>query len=299
MAERGSYRAVKVVLLDGPDYQDLGERPRHLFLVLKLSFGPSGIEVHYPEALAHELAAKTGMPLDAVKDSLDVLEGGGWIRRERNVTWIVGQLEHEPALEPTNANHRKSIQRHVAGLPRLAIVRAFIEAHPSYFEDAEGVTDGLPMASEGVSIAPAITEERRGSTEEGVTEPDSDESGGEPPKDDSIGEVFAPLIRQHCWLGNDPPPKTVENNPGWHMGRELTIARQLIERGDVKAADLARIIETHREALEVEPTRPTSLLMFNMKDRKQYLSVCQGHIDKTAGSAATMGEALRNLKLAS
>lgn len=159
----------------------------------------------------------------------------------------------------------------------------------------------IERRSNGAStVLERSTNESESDTETDVTTTEDKSSGaGAPVQDDSVGDVFAPLIRQHCWLGSDPPPKTVENNPGWHMGRELTIARQLIERGDVTAIGLARIIETHREALEVEPTRPTSLLMFNMKDRKQYLSVCQGHIDKTAGSAATMGEALRNLKLAS
>lgn len=134
MAERGPYRAVKVVLLDGPDYQELPERARHLFLVLKMSFGPSGIEVHYPEALAFELQAKTGMSLEAVRDSLDHLERAGWIHRERNVVWIVGQLEHDPHMNWKDEKQRTSIWRHVAGLPRLPLVGAFIAAHPDWFE---------------------------------------------------------------------------------------------------------------------------------------------------------------------
>jgi len=134
MAERGSYRSVKVVLLDGPDFQRLDERPRWVFMVLKLSFGPSGIEVHYPEALAHELAEKTGASVAQVKDALDTLEAEGWIHRERNVLWIVGQLEHDPHMNWTDAKHRTAIWKHVAGLPRLPLVGAYIEAHPDWFQ---------------------------------------------------------------------------------------------------------------------------------------------------------------------
>ena len=137
MADRGTYRAIKVVLLDGPDFQQLPERARWVFLTLKMSLGPSGIEMHYPEALVHNISARTGADPDDVRSSLGVLEEHGWIVREGNVIWIAGQLKHDPGLKAENPKHRVSIQKHVAGLPRLRIVQSFIDAHPEFFPPDE------------------------------------------------------------------------------------------------------------------------------------------------------------------
>ena len=79
MADRGTYRAIKVVFLDGPDFQQLPERARWVFLTLKMSLGPSGIEMHYPEALVHNISARTGADPDDVRSSLGVLEEHAWI----------------------------------------------------------------------------------------------------------------------------------------------------------------------------------------------------------------------------
>ena len=140
MSDRGSYRAIKVVLIDGPDFQELSERANHVFLVLKLSLGPSGIEVHYPAALRAELSARTRIPADAVAKALDELEAAGWIRRERNVVWILGQLRHDPHMTWSDDKHRGSIWKHIAGLPRVPIVGAFVAEHPEWFQERQTTT---------------------------------------------------------------------------------------------------------------------------------------------------------------
>src|SRR4051812_45518151 len=118
-ADRGEYRSVPRVILDGKDYQELPPEARHLFLVLKIGMGPAGIEVHYPYAHAIELAAQTGYDVDHVHRILAQLECSGWIRRERNVFWITDQLRYEPSLSERNAKHRKSVLTHIQGLPKL------------------------------------------------------------------------------------------------------------------------------------------------------------------------------------
>ena len=138
MTDRGEYRAIRRVLLDGPDFQRLPERARWMFVVLKLNLGPSGIDVFYPAALLHQLAAQAGAPTDAVSDALDTLEQEGWIKREANVIWIVGQLDNDPHVNSSDTKHRKSVARHLAGLPRIPIVKEFIAAHPDMYPRVRG-----------------------------------------------------------------------------------------------------------------------------------------------------------------
>jgi hypothetical protein len=167
VAERGEYRAIRRVLLDGPDFQQLSERARWVFVALKLNMGPTGIEVHYRGALAHQVAAQTGVPAEAVTAAMDELEAGDWIRQEGNILWVVGQLDHDPHLKDNDQKHRKSVVKHVAGLPRLAIVRRFIEEHPQWFSDADPF-DGLPEGPWKAHGSPSPvpkTEDRRPKTD--------------------------------------------------------------------------------------------------------------------------------------
>jgi hypothetical protein len=185
--ERGAYRAIKVVLLDGPDFQSLSPEARWAFVTLKMSIGPSGIEVNYPAALEHELAAKTGHPPGRVREALQELDESGWIRREGNVLWIVGQLDHDPHLQATNENHRGSVQQHVDGLPRLPIVENFVQAHPDWFPPNEYKGFGATVhAPEMVSPMPSPIPSRSPSTEYRV--PSTEDRGEKPPREDVLDE---------------------------------------------------------------------------------------------------------------
>lgn len=148
MSDRGEYRSIRRVLLDGPDFQLLPERARWIFVSLKLNAGPAGIEVYYPEALAPQLALQTGMPAKAVRTALDELEGRGWIRREANVMWIVKHLTFDPHMSPKDRKHRVAIQRHVASLPRLDIVRQYVAEQMEWFPSDEAETNDLGWAIE-------------------------------------------------------------------------------------------------------------------------------------------------------
>lgn len=252
---RGGYRAVKVVLLDGPDYQDLSERARHLFLALKLSFGPTGIEVHYPEALAAEMAAKTGIPVEGVRDALDELRADGWVDWERNVFWIVGQLKHEPHFNEANEKHRAAVWSHVGGLPRLGIVRAFIERYSPYFKGApDSLSNGLPdrpshsPPKQGVGIR----DEGRGITD---TSPDGDD--GEPSQNEDgttsldvaddadwatlRTSLFEPL-RKHVWKGKQPPSNVPAKGRRWDEARELSYIRDWVRGGLLEPDEAAEFL---------------------------------------------------------
>lgn len=167
---RGEYRAIRRVLLDGPDFQKLPERARWVFVALKLNAGPAGIYVYYPEAIAHQLARQTGAPARGVIAAMNTLETAGWIRREANVLWLVGHLTHDPHMSMKDEKHRKAIQKYVAGLPRLAIVRAFIRSSPNWFPPFEGASNGLGWVFDGPSKGHPTTEPEREPESERDTE---------------------------------------------------------------------------------------------------------------------------------
>jgi hypothetical protein len=149
MAERGEYRSISRSLFSGKDFRKLPERPRWIFTVLKMNSGMVGLDTWYEAELYSRLSEESGATIDQVKLALDFLEHENWIRREDNVVWVVGHLEHDPHLVSTNAKHRKSIQRHVAGLPRLAIVKAFVAAHQGWFPKDEAKTMGIGWVWDG------------------------------------------------------------------------------------------------------------------------------------------------------
>jgi hypothetical protein len=139
-SDRGEYRAIRTVLIDGPDYQELSPEARLTFLTLKLQLGPTGLGVI--NAAKHSLSDQTGYPAESVAKAMLELRAAGWLRWERNVFEIVGGLDHEPSIFPDNTNHRKSVASHLDGLPNLDIVRAFRTAHPVWFPS------GIPSASD-------------------------------------------------------------------------------------------------------------------------------------------------------
>jgi hypothetical protein len=156
--------------LDGPDFQKLTERARFLFIVIKMNAGPVGLETEYESAAVAKFAEQTGMPTRAVRAGLKQLEGAGWIERELNVLRIIGHLDHEPSISSNDEKHRKSVQRYVSGLPRLAIVARFIRAHANWFPVTEAQAHGLGWAmgapSEGASEVLATTENREPRTKD-------------------------------------------------------------------------------------------------------------------------------------
>lgn len=135
MAAKVRYRSIVAGLLDRQSFQQLSERARWVFIALKVSFGPSGIEVRYAQALVAELAAQTGARPEDVEHALNELEQANWIEREANVTWVKGQLEDDPHMSWRDEKHRVSVGRHVAGLPDLPIVSRYKDAHPDWLED--------------------------------------------------------------------------------------------------------------------------------------------------------------------
>lgn len=146
--ERGEHRPIYVALLNGPDFQALSRNARALFYPVKLALGALGIAV-VPGGTA-VFAEWTGMEIDEVEDAADELERQGWIRRDRNVWWLVRGLEFEPSMDSDNKLHRTFIARQWSQLPNLKIREDFRAYYARWFDATGG---GI----EGPSKAPAIT----------------------------------------------------------------------------------------------------------------------------------------------
>lgn len=128
MTERGDYRAIRRALLNGPDFHKLSKDARWTFVVLKVNASSVGLETWYHDEIVAKIASQSGIARRSVLSSLSELDGT-WIAREANVFWIKGHLTHEPSLNPNDPKHRKHVQSHIGGLPRLEIVRQFVAFH--------------------------------------------------------------------------------------------------------------------------------------------------------------------------
>ncbi|GLC25087.1 hypothetical protein [Roseisolibacter agri] len=128
--DRGEYHAFYVAFLDDPDVQALDHLAFRVLIALRMSLGAAGIGV--PVVLQvcqranctpaeYEAACRV---LEAPKP--DDVEGLGWIRRERNIVWVVNALRYHPSLSAENPKHRTFVrERLLRPLGEKAIVRAF------------------------------------------------------------------------------------------------------------------------------------------------------------------------------
>jgi hypothetical protein len=201
--ERGNYRSIHTVIVDGPDFQALSPGAKLVWYTLKMTLGPSGIDV--VPALVATLVERTGADTSQVEKGLTQLEQAGWLKRERNVVWMVDGLKHDPHFQLTNQNHRTQVARHVNGLPRLAIVDAFrlhygLAAPPSEMPSQpteHGLNGASKMPSKDPSKSPSIIPSKKasGSREKGK---------GEGTREKGEGTLAAPTaarrIGRPSWL---------------------------------------------------------------------------------------------------
>lgn len=141
--DRGEYRSIHSVLVDGPDFQSLTANARLTYLVTRLTTGPTGLAL-IPAYVACT-AERTGLSMATVEAAVAELVEHGWVEVERNVVWCVRGLEFEPTRRPDNANHRLSVVRHVEGLPRLEVVRAFQRRYSNWFDNPIPMPSPMPL----------------------------------------------------------------------------------------------------------------------------------------------------------
>lgn len=159
--DRGEYRPIYEVLLDGPDWEKLPADARLVFLALKLKCGAFGIKV--VSGLVGSLGQWTGLSARRVEDATRVLTKKQWIEREGSVVWVVRGLEFEPTLDAHNANHRKYLARTLDALPSLPIVDRFRERYSEWVSKGiphplpDGIPHPLPITTPSPSTTPTTT----------------------------------------------------------------------------------------------------------------------------------------------
>lgn len=91
-----------------------------------------------------------------------------------------------------------------------------------------------------------------------------------------LNALIAPAVRKQLWLTekSDPPPQLLRDDPGWTLGRELSIARGFVDRGECKPDELVGAISVARRTLGLPVDRPLTMKIFNRRDRHDMLQVC-------------------------
>lgn len=137
VSDRGDYRILYLSLADDPDVHALSGDAFKLWAMLKLSLPVTGIGVVYPSMLCDQVGVDRAR-LETIMAELEHPKAGrecGWIRREKNVVWLINGLRFESGLTPANGNHQKYVQKLVAQLDeRQKIVADFKTAYHQWFQ---------------------------------------------------------------------------------------------------------------------------------------------------------------------
>lgn len=275
MNDRGEYFALYASFFDDPDVHALEHLAFRVLVTLKGALGAAGIGVVYDGVLAErchcsipELHAAY-VELEARKES----GGEGWIRRERNVVWLVNGLRYSPTLRASDRKHRTFVQRLLAPLGTRSIVAEFRARYADWFEPArslfdaepEGSSEGQARASEGSSEGHRSIKRSDGLSEAGseslkrsddvaplVSPPPSARASGSPRLLDrpAIGAFL-----RVCY-GEAPPARVLEELDQTLMER----GAKLDAKERVRAFDVAHL-EACCRAVADDPPRKRSVGM--------------------------------------
>jgi len=253
---RGEYAAVQTALVDDPGFQALPPGAKLLWFTLRILLGASGIDV--VRALFPTLAELTGMSEKRIGEALEELQRQDWLHVQGNVLWLRNVLKFNPSLNLSNEKHLKGVTKHMASLPKLAIVNAFAEYYgleqPFPGMGIEWLSDGYSIpdtrthghtdagnGSEAIASGEDadVENSKGGEADDGRTrnvsadasQPSGDVSAGGP-KD---WNTFAAWMRtEGCallWKGPEPPAWAHDSKP-WTLGRELSVWKQIHDRGE-------------------------------------------------------------------
>jgi hypothetical protein len=220
--KRGDYRSIFCAFWDDPDIHTLSHEAYRVLTTLKGTLPAAGIGVVY----VSQLAERCNMEKAAVERAFGEL--ADWIRRERNIVWIVRGLRYEPSLSSNDRKHQAYLRdRVLAPLGAVPIVDAFKREYAEWFapeemppEEDHGRGNEGPSEQSPFSIHPIP-----------VQSPNDNYSAALPPERDE----FWPVIRKHLYVPDGKCPT------GWDESRDGSILRQL--RQTYKAGDILAAIE--------------------------------------------------------
>lgn len=109
----------------------------------------------------------------------------------------------------------------------------------------------------------------------------------------AVAATLAPIIREHLWLGDEPP--RVSGSETWDMGRDLSIAFGFLDRGEVRLDELAGAITVARRTLGLSRDRPLTMRIFQVAGRRDRLHECIAAWRKTEQASGRIGVILGDL----
>jgi hypothetical protein len=126
----------------------------------------------------------------------------------------------------------------------------------------------------------------------GVGSDDDEEAGDAESR--VVHATLAPLIRDHLWLGDDPPPNVLLTDPDWDMGRELHTAKRLMKRAKISLDEMAGAIPLTREVMEFDD-EPLTMRIFNVPGRLDRIHDCV-HVWRKLQASKQNGKRVRGVK---
>lgn len=109
----------------------------------------------------------------------------------------------------------------------------------------------------------------------------------------AIAATLAPIIREHLWLGDDPP--RVSGSETWDMGRDLSIAFGFLQRKECTLDELAGAITVARRTLGLGRDRPLTMRIFQVAGRRDRLNECIAAWRKAERASGRIGVILGDL----
>lgn len=235
----GQYRTITCAILDHPLYQALSSEAKLLVYTLKLTLGLSGIDKLYPGGLEHLTGFDSPMLASSEQELMDI----GWLERDDVTYWLVEALAHENLVAKKNANHRKSILRHLRGLPSPPLANAFASRYPDVVPELPFPDD--PPAEESSA--------------------DSMESKPDATKSDRRTKSQRAPMPEHVRMAKDCASHL--NPQGWNdeeFRRECSIAKAMLgsridPRKIVQASEGLAAMREAGDLSVAEPGQPLSL----------------------------------------
>lgn len=141
MKGKVSYQSIYANLPDDDEFITLSPLAKAVFYTLKVKLPSTGIGLMNHRVLA-TMVNCTVEDLSAAEAELSPK----WIRRDRNLWWIINGLRHQPSLSSDDRKHRSFVRKQAGALPDSPIATAFRETYTEWFNEAQ------PSPSEGPSM---------------------------------------------------------------------------------------------------------------------------------------------------